>query len=135
MMEIVESEGQTWPDPDRLQTGGGYQLEVRVTSALLYALLHLGPVTAGLAMNTVRCSENGCSVRCSVRCSILNMFGILFGPCSCSAFGGCRVRVCVRTACSCSVRCSGLIHMLMLNANVECQCRMPMSNANVECQC
>ena len=32
----------------------------------------------------------------------------------------------------CSVRCSGLIHMLMLNANVECQCRMPMLNVNVE---
>ena len=76
----------------------------------------------GLANSTVRCSENGCSVRCSVQCSILNMFGILFGSCSCSAFGGCCVRVHVRTACSCSARCSGLIHMLMLNVNAECQC-------------
>ena len=88
---------------------------------------------AGVAKNTVQCSENGCAVQCSVRCSILNMFGILFGSCSCSAFGGCCVRVCVQTACSCSVRCSGLIHMLLSNADVECPCRMPMLNANVEC--
>ena len=74
-------------------------------------------------------------VRCFVRRSVLNVFGILFGSCSCSAFGGCCVRVRVRIACSCSVRCSGLIHMLTLNADVERQCRMPMLNVNVECQC
>ena len=51
---------------------------------------------------------------------------------------GVRVPLCLASGSDllfCSVRCSGHMHMLMENTNVEFQCRMSMSNANVECQC
>ena len=82
------------------------------------------------------CSVFGERLFSSVFCSVFNsehvrhfvrllfVFGVRRLLCSCS---GSALLFCL-------VRCSGRIHMLMLNVSVECQGRMPMSNANVECQ-